>query len=95
MGLTPAEAQRWVLDEAPVLAAETVTTPEGRGRVLAEAVVSSRCLPPSDNSAMDGYAVRRADLGQAGASVALRVAFEVPAGAAVDRALASADAATS
>ena len=41
-GLTPAEAQRWVLDEAPVLAAETVTTPDGRGRVLAEAVVSSR-----------------------------------------------------
>ncbi len=78
-----------VLDQAPVLAPETLAAAEAQGRVLAEAVVSSRCLPPFDNSAMDGYAVRRADAAGAapGAPVELRVAFEVPAGAAAERAL--------
>ncbi len=92
-GLSAAEAQRAILDATPVLGAESVTVTEARGRVLAEPVTSTRDLPPADNSAMDGYAVRRADLGQAGASVALRVAFEVPAGAAVDRALGPGEAA--
>jgi molybdopterin molybdotransferase len=90
-----AEALRTILAEAPVLPAETVAVREAEGRILAEAVVSSRRLPPEDNSAMDGYAVRRADL--AGASearpVALRVAFEVAAGAVADRALAANEAA--
>ena len=66
-----------------MLGAETVALPEAFGRVLAEPVDSDRTLPPADNSAMDGFAVRAADC--AGASperpVWLPVAFEVPAGA--------------
>ena len=34
---------------------------EARGRVAAEAVTSPIALPPWDNSAMDGYAIRAAD----------------------------------
>lgn len=49
-----------------------------RGRFLAEAVVSSITVPPLDNSAMDGYAVRCADIPQAG--VSLPVAQRIPAG---------------
>jgi molybdopterin molybdotransferase len=78
-----------------VLGSETVAAPEARGRVLAQAVVSARRIPPFDNSAMDGYAVRAADL--AGAApphpVALRLAFEVAAGGAPPAALRSGEAA--
>jgi molybdopterin molybdotransferase len=84
-GLTPAEALRLVLDEVPVLGPETLAGAQAEGRVLAERVVSRRRLPPFDNSAMDGYAVRLADVGQVPAE--LRVAFEVPAGAPVGRRL--------
>jgi len=72
-----------VLEHTPVLGSETVALPEALGRVLAEPVRAPRDLPPADNSAMDGYAVRAEDLAGArpDAPVALRVAFEVPAGA--------------
>jgi len=49
-----------------------------RGRFLAAPVVSSLTVPPLDNSAMDGYAVRCADVPQPG--VALPVAQRIPAG---------------
>jgi molybdopterin molybdotransferase len=93
--LTPAEAQQLILEETPVLASETVAAPDALGRVLAEPVVSSRRLPPFDNSAMDGYAVRLADLAGASAErpALLRVAFEVPAGAAADKLLGPGEAA--
>jgi molybdopterin molybdotransferase len=42
---------------------ETVATFDALGRVLAEPVISSVVVPPLDNSEMDGYAVRCADLG--------------------------------
>ncbi len=94
-GLSVGDAQRIVLDAAHVLPAETVGTQGAEGRVLAEPVVSTRTLPPADNSAMDGWAVRAADVAgaSAGAPVALRIAFEVAAGAAAARALASGEAA--
>ena len=47
---------------APTGRTETVSTPEAWGRVLARDVVSTVNVPPEDNSAMDGYAVRLADL---------------------------------
>ncbi len=81
-GVTPAEALEIVLEAAPVMGPETVATREALGRVLTEPIDSSRDLPPADNSAMDGFAVRAADL--AGASsdrpVALRVIAEIAAG---------------
>ena len=45
---------------------EQVFLSEARGRILAEDVMSLTALPPWDNSAMDGYAIRARDV--AGAS---------------------------
>ncbi|MGB3443549.1 MAG: gephyrin-like molybdotransferase Glp [Actinophytocola sp.] len=52
------------------------------GLVLAEDLVSPLSLPPFDNSAMDGYAVRAADVAGAErhAAVALPVPVDIPAG---------------
>ena len=57
---------------------ETVALSGALGGVLAEDLASPVALPPFDNSAMDGYAVRSADLGEV--PVALPVAADVPAG---------------
>ena len=59
---------------------------EAVGRVLAEPVVSTTALPPWDNSAMDGYAVRSTDTAGATeeAPARLEVIGEVRAGAAPD-----------
>ena len=50
------------------LSSEPVPLSRALGRVLAEAVVSEIDLPSFDNSAMDGFALRAADLRQAGDS---------------------------
>jgi molybdopterin molybdotransferase len=57
---------------------------EARGRILAEDVVSVTALPPWDNSAMDGYAVRAVDVAGAAEDhpVRLSVIGEVRAGSA-------------
>ena len=57
---------------------------DARGRILAEDVMSLTALPPWDNSAMDGYAVRSADVATAtdAAPVRLDVIAEVRAGSA-------------
>jgi len=57
---------------------EQIATAETLGRVLAEHQVSAINVPPLDNSAMDGYAVRIADL--SAGSTRLRVAQRIPAG---------------
>jgi molybdopterin molybdotransferase len=64
---------------APSGRTETVTTPEAWGRVLAQDVVSPVHVPPEDNSAMDGYALRIADLVQ-GAGTRLPVSQRIAAG---------------
>src|SRR5688572_48581 len=48
----------------PVAETETVALKDARGRVLAAGVAAPIDLPPFDNSAVDGYAVRHADLGK-------------------------------
>ena len=58
---------------------ETVPTPQAWGRVLARDVVSAVNVPPEDNSAMDGYAIRLADLVQ-GAGTLLPVSQRIAAG---------------
>jgi len=66
----------------PLAGTEQVSTFDADGRVLAQALVSPLQVPPQDNSSMDGYAVRRAEVEAALAqSVALRVSQRVPAGA--------------
>jgi molybdopterin molybdotransferase len=47
---------------APVPEVEAVPLLDADGRVLAEALVASMPLPPFDNAAVDGYAVRLADI---------------------------------
>lgn len=56
--------------------AEEVALPRVRGRVLASDVLATVALPSFDNSAMDGYAVRAADV----TGAPLPVAFDIPAG---------------
>jgi molybdopterin molybdotransferase len=94
-GITPAEALQIVLEHAPLLGAETVAVANARGRVLTDGVRSTRQLPPSDNSAMDGFAVRSADLVSASAEhpVVLEVIAEIPAGGSADRAVRAGEAA--
>jgi len=59
---------------------------EALGRVLAEPVISTTALPPWDNSAMDGYAIRAADVDAATEDVPVRleVIGDVAAGRAPD-----------
>jgi molybdopterin molybdotransferase len=63
---------------------EYVYLSEARGRVLAEEAMSLTALPPWDNSAMDGYAIRSADVAAATEErpVRLEVIGEVRAGTA-------------
>ncbi|MEO8469544.1 MAG: gephyrin-like molybdotransferase Glp [Chloroflexota bacterium] len=73
-----------VLEAVPGLTdAEWVHLSEAVGRVAAEDVVSALDLPPWDNSAMDGYALRHGDIETASAArpVVLEVTGDVPAGA--------------
>ncbi|RKT46348.1 gephyrin-like molybdotransferase Glp [Thiocapsa rosea] len=62
----------------PIGETESVSIAEGLGRVLAEPVKSAIDVPAWDNSAMDGYAIRHADL--AAGDGRLRVAQRIPAG---------------
>ena len=63
----------------PLGRVENLSTPDAWGRVLAQDVVSAVNVPPEDNSAMDGYAVRLADLGGA-AGTLLPVSQRIVAG---------------
>jgi molybdopterin molybdotransferase len=71
-----------VLAEVGPLQPLDVTLVEARGCVLAEDVTAPWPLPPFDNAATDGYAVKAADLMAAsdGKPVVLRVIDDVPAG---------------
>ncbi|MDO9090121.1 MAG: molybdopterin molybdotransferase MoeA [Burkholderiaceae bacterium] len=67
----------------PLGRTQTVSTFEADGRVLALDLVSGLHVPPQDNSSMDGYAVRRAEVAQALASAAaLPVSQRIAAGCA-------------
>ncbi len=61
----------------PVTERETVAADDALGRVLAEPLVSGVAVPPLDNSAMDGYAVRLAEVGN---DTWLPVSQRIPAG---------------
>ena len=84
--LTVAEASAGILAHIGRMPVERVPLLDALGRVLAERVAAPLTLPPWDNSAMDGYAVRAADVMSIGAdggpsSVRLRVLETVAAGA--------------
>ncbi|MCT8999489.1 molybdopterin molybdotransferase MoeA [Chelativorans intermedius] len=65
------EALERVLEGLAPLDHETVPLAEAAGRVLAAPLTARRTQPPFDASAMDGYAVRAADVAQAPAVLAV------------------------
>lgn len=92
MALLPvADALAKILQHADPLPAESVPLDEAHGRVLAQDLVALRTQPPDDVSAMDGYAVRAADV--ATVPVRLKVIGEVAAGHPFDRAVGPGEAA--
>ncbi len=72
------DAQRDVLAAVPALPVVTVALDDARGLALAEPVAAPHDIPPFANSAMDGYAVRAADV--ADVPVRLDVTEDVAAG---------------
>lgn len=78
------EARARVVAAMPAMGAEDVPLAEADGRVLAEDVAARRTQPPLDVSAMDGYAVRAADLT---GTVKLNLIGEAPAGRPFDGAV--------
>jgi molybdopterin molybdotransferase len=76
------EALQIVLDSAKPLGIERVELSDALGRILAEDVEADMDMPPFDKATVDGYACRRADLGDA-----LAVVETIPAGAVPTRAV--------
>ena len=70
--------ERLLAGAHPVAEVEDVPTLQASGRVLAQAQRSSMNVPPMDNSAMDGYAVRTADVSRP--DTRLKVAQKILAG---------------
>jgi molybdopterin molybdotransferase len=77
-----ADVQREILGEVSPLAPVTVPARDALGLVTTRDVIAGEAVPPFANTAMDGYAVRAADIAAAGpeAPVRLTVAGELPAG---------------
>jgi molybdopterin molybdotransferase len=82
-------AQSEILRHFSPLSSETVPLVQALERVLASDVRADIDVPPFANSAMDGYAVRGADIQSARADepVTLRIVGEVPAGGTTDTAV--------
>ena len=89
--VTPLEdAQAFVLESCPPLDVVDVDRRDASGLVIAVAVVAAEVVPPFDNTAVDGYAVRAEDV--ASVPVELRVVGELAAGAAPTTALGAGEA---
>ena len=73
---------------SPVAETEDVALRDALGRVLAREVVAGLDLPPFDNSAVDGFAVRQRDVGPSG-ETRLAIVDRVTAGAAAAHPLAA------
>ncbi|HEX2404875.1 MAG TPA: gephyrin-like molybdotransferase Glp [Acidimicrobiia bacterium] len=76
------EARSEVLSSIGLLGVEQVPIWQAHGRVLASDVVAPENVPPFANSAMDGFAVRGADVSAAGS--VLEVIGDLPAGSSSD-----------
>lgn len=84
--LTVEEHRARILAAVNALPVETVALADAAGRTLAAVVRAAHDLPGDDNSSMDGFAVRFADVENADAAspVSLRVVADLPAGSADD-----------
>lgn len=83
--LSVEEAQAKVMAEIVTGPAEAVPLDDALSRILRENVIATGDMPPADNSAMDGYAVRAHDLQDV--PVRLRVTDDIAAGHPPARAL--------
>ena len=54
--------QRLLSQAGPVTACETIALDQALGRILGDDIIATRAVPPADNSAMDGFAVRSTDV---------------------------------
>jgi molybdopterin molybdotransferase len=88
--LSVADALARVLADVVPLPSEQTPLEDAHGRVLTQDLTALRTQPPADVSAMDGYAVRAADVVQTPAR--LRVIGEVPAGRPFERAVGAGEA---
>jgi molybdopterin molybdotransferase len=74
------EAISFLLERAaPVTATESLSIKSALGRVLATDIISAVTVPPNDNTAMDGYVTRYADLNGTGKTT-LPVSQRIAAG---------------
>jgi molybdopterin molybdotransferase len=80
--ITVEDALKLILDTAPLLGLEKVDIITALGRVIGENIYSPSDIPPFDNSAMDGYAVRSEDTKGVSKNnpVVLTVTEDLPAG---------------
>lgn len=92
--ISVAEAVKTILEHIAILGTERVNLLNALGRVLAEDVTSPLSIPPCENSAMDGYAVRYVDI--KGATLhhpaRLTICGDIPAGYAAPRPLTAGEA---
>src|SRR5262245_10685963 len=87
-----AEVERLICERVgPVNETEVISLAHARGRVVARDVIAPLDLPPFDNSAVDGYAVRHADVAATG-ETRLAVADRITAGRAAAHPLATGEA---
>ena len=85
------EAVKTILEQIKILGTERVDVLSSLGRVLAEDITASVIIPPCDNSAMDGYAVRFEDIQGASQknAVRLKILGDIPAGYTAQRPIAA------
>jgi len=95
MATSLAQATELVLTQISPLGTEVVSLDDAHGRCIAEDVSAAHPIPPFENSAMDGFAVRAADTAAATAEspTGLNLVFESRAGAPADGELVSGQAA--
>jgi molybdopterin molybdotransferase len=76
------KALQTILTRFRPLGLEKITILEALGRVIGEDIFASRSIPPADNSAMDGYALRYLDTEGANKRkpVVLKIIEDIPAG---------------
>jgi molybdopterin molybdotransferase len=76
------KALKTILANFRPLGVEKVNILEAQGRVIAENIFATRDIPPADNSAMDGYALRSADIKEATKRnpIILKIIEDIPAG---------------
>jgi len=77
------EAIEKILATIDPLGLERINILDSLGRIIGEDIIAKRDIPPTDNSAMDGYALRAEDTWGASAQnpITLEIVEDIPAGA--------------